>query len=391
MRKHILILSLAMLALATMSCKKKDEEATTPSNNQLIAETYARIVYATYDDAVIAAEALKTSIETFTNNPTPANFQACKDAYITARIPYEQSEGFRFYNGPIDNDIDGPEGYLNAWPLDESYIDYIQSDANTGIINDLTNYPTITTEVLISSNGVGGEEYVSCGYHAIEFLLWGQDLSTSGPGERPYTDYITGTGGTASNQDRRAAYLIACADLLVQHLTQVRDAWAPGQNNYRATFLSNPTTAVTNIILGIGRLSKFELSGERMSVALENHDQEDEHSCFSDQTHNDIILGQKSIVNIVKGKYVRLDNTVVEGTSLYSVMQNSDAPFATSLNNKLVLATEKVGLIQPPFDQEISISNPDGNTRVQDAIDAIRDESATFIDLAARLGIIISY
>ncbi|MFN8414892.1 MAG: imelysin family protein [Cytophagaceae bacterium] len=391
MRKHILTLGVALLALATISCKKKEDEVAAPSNNQLIAETYARIVYATYDDAVITAEALKTSIETFTDNPTAANLQACKDAYITARTPYEQSEGFRFYDGPIDNATDGPEGYLNAWPLDESYIDYVDGDANTGIINDITNYPTISTDVLITSNGDGGEEYVSCGYHAIEFLLWGQDLSTTGPGARPYTDYVIGTGGTASNQDRRAAYLIACADLLVEHLTQVRDAWAPGQNNYRATFLSNPTEAVTNIILGIGRLSKFELSGERMSVALDNHDQEDEHSCFSDQTTNDIILGQKSIVNIVRGKYVRMDNTVVEGTSLYSVMQGLDATFATSLNGALTLASDNAGLIQAPFDQEISISNPDGNARVQAAIDAIRDESTTFIDMAARLSIIISY
>ena len=48
---------------------------------------------------------------------------------------YSPTEVFRFYGGPIDDD-NGPEGLLNAWPLDEVFIDYVLGNPDAGIIND---------------------------------------------------------------------------------------------------------------------------------------------------------------------------------------------------------------------------------------------------------------
>ena len=104
--------------------------------------------------------------------PTAATLEAAKRAWLNARDDYGPTEAYRFYGGPIDNDDDGPEGQLNAWPMDEGYVDYVEARRTAGSINMVAEYPQITTELLIELNEAGGETNVSTGWHAIEFLLW---------------------------------------------------------------------------------------------------------------------------------------------------------------------------------------------------------------------------
>ena len=154
-------------------------------------------------------------------------------------------------------------------------IDYVEGNPNAGIINNPVEFPVIGASLIESLNEGGGEQNVSTGWHAIEFLLWGQDLNEDGPGSRPLEDYTT-----EANAARRSAYLAAASDLLLVHLQQMVDAWATGDSrNYRAEFLAmDSDAALTNIITGIGELSRGELAGERMTVAYEERSQEDEHS-----------------------------------------------------------------------------------------------------------------
>ena len=197
-------------------------------------------------------------------DPTPSSLEGAKRAWLRARDDYTPTEAFRFYGGPIDNEEDGPEGLLNAWPLDESYIDYVEGNAQSGIINNPPVFPVIDGALIKSLNEEGGEENVSTDLHAIEFLLWGQDMNEIGPGSRPLADYTTG-----ANADRRGIYLAVASDLLLVHLQQMVDAWAPSvSGNYRAEFMAmDAAAALTNIITGIGELSRGELAGERMTVA----------------------------------------------------------------------------------------------------------------------------
>ena len=181
--------------------------------------------------------------------PTEATLKAAKEAWLDARDVYGPTEVFRFYDGPIDNPDDGPEGQINAWPMDEAYVDYVEDDPEAGIINDTAGVPEITTDVLVAANEEGGETNISTGWHAIEFLLWGQDLSEDGPGARPVTDYTT-----SPTAERRAAYLTAVTDLLVDDLTASRDQWDPEGGAYREEFLADPTGRV-NILRGMGALS----------------------------------------------------------------------------------------------------------------------------------------
>ena len=71
---------------------------------------------------------------------------------------------------------------INAWPMAEAYIDYVEGDPEAGIINNPDEFPQITAELIESLNEEGAEENISAGWHAIEFLLWSQDMNEVGPG-----------------------------------------------------------------------------------------------------------------------------------------------------------------------------------------------------------------
>ncbi len=401
MKKTILLFT-SIVLLAT-ACKKKTDEPTPEdpaapavdqyaSQKQQAKETYANIAFASYDDSYQGVLALKTAIYTFVATPTQANFDAAKTAWLNVRESYGQTEVFRFAEGPIDNAADGPEGYINAWPMDEAFVDYVVGDANAGIINNPTAFPTIDAATLIGENENGGEANISLGFHAIEFLLWGQDLSASGPGARPYTDYLV-TGGTASNQGRRGTYLKVVADVLVDGIAQVRNAWDPaGTANYRAEFLAmDNTVALRKMFSSMKALSGEELAQERINTALTNQQltgngQEDEHSCFSDNTHRDIVLNAKAVQNLYMGSYTRANGvTVVSGYSLNDLMQLYDAAKNTAVVNALTLSNTKIAAMQIPFDQAIIYDQAD----VAAAVNALEDEALKIKDVAATMGIIL--
>ncbi|MDB5274308.1 MAG: hypothetical protein JWO58_2675 [Chitinophagaceae bacterium] len=380
--------------LAIVACKKKDDPAPVTNvytdsatvTKAQVVENYATLVHATYQDAYTQALQLKESANIFLADPSESKLSDLKKAYLAARVPYEQSEAFRFCGGPIDGDND-PEALINSWPLDELFIDYVVDSATAGIINHLELYPIISKDILAGANTSLGETDVSTGYHAIEFLLWGQDLSNLGPGDRPYTDYLL-TGGTAAHQDRRILYLQTVIDLLIDNLTFLVNAWEPNQtSNYRAGFVAAPDASLALLISGTGKFAKGELAGERMTVALASQDKEDEHSCFSDDTHHDIVYGNQSIYNVYTGTYVRTNGSLVSGPSLSKLVRQSNASVDADMLKLLVDAQNKTLLIQPPFDQEILGSNPDGRVRIQNAINAIKAEGDKLVLVASTIDI----
>lgn len=377
--------SLALAGLAFAACSNDDNGK---SEKQLVMENYANIVYQNYKDALTDAEELEVAINTFTANPNQDSFDNAKTKWKEARETYGTTEAFRFANGPIDVDDNGPEALLNAWPLDENFIDYVEDNGtvyNGGIINRTDLYPTITKELLETLNESGGEKTISVGYHAIEFLLWGQDLTVPSAflaGQRPYTDYTT-----ALNAERRKQYLNICADLLTDHLTYLVDLWAPS-GTYRATFLGmNENVALTNMYLGIATLAAAELPIERMSVALNNRDQEDEHSCFSDNTHRDIIQNLQGIINVYHGKY-----RDIEGASLAGLVKKANPEFYNNIEASIVNAQTKVNAVYIPFDYAISggASSVEG-AKVADAWKAIKNDlSVNLLSGSSALGLAVN-
>ena len=342
--------------------------------------TYADIVYASYADALETAETLQRAVAAFLAAPDEATLDAAKDAWLAAREPYGQTEVYRFYGGPIDG-ADGLEGLINAWPVDEVYIDYVEGAPDAGIVNNVADYPEITKDLLASLNEVGAEENIATGYHAIEFLLWGQDLSAATAGQRPHTDYTT-----APHARRRAAYLSAATELLVEHLGELVQAWSPEQSgNYREGFLAlEPDAALQNVLTGMGVLAKSELAGDRIFTAFDNQDQEDEHSCFSDNTHRDIIANLTGIQNVYLGRYRRVDGSVVEGTGLNAVVAEVNAELNEEVTALLSAADAQTQAIPAPFDQ--AILSDDARPQIFDLVTTLLDLGDKLAEVGTALG-----
>ena len=392
MKRSLYLPFFVAAALFVQACSDDDSSGPSLEDKEADAiETYADIVYASYDDSYNTAVTLKTQIDAFVAAPTAEKLAAAKTAWLVARTPYGQTEAYRFYNGPIDNEdaTNGPlgkEGLINAWPIDESFIDYtVDGGESVNLINNQEEYPTITKALLEELNESFGETSIFTGYHAIEFLLWGQDLNEDGPGNRPYTDYLT-EGGTHENAARRGQYLKVVTELLVDNLKEVRDAWKEG-STYRTKFVETTETPVTVgfIFKALGELSKGELAGERMTVAVDEHDQENEHSCFSDNTVNDIKANFRGLKNVYYGSYIRVDGTTVDGDSFKDIAEDADATKAKKLEDAFADAEAKINLIKAPFDQSIKEGSAD-NDAIWDAIDALTELSDLSADVAQSLG-----
>lgn len=386
------------------ACDDDDDESPSDTSDpnaalkSAIVENYADIVYQNYEDALTSAQTLDAAITEFINNPTEDNLDDAKDAWLEAREWYGQSEAFRFSEGPIDAE-EGPEGLLNAWPLDENYIDYVLDEngdvVNDGIINDLSTYPDLDGDLLESLNEVDGDANISIGYHAVEFLLWGQDdtdPSLLTEGARPATDYDINS--SATNQGRRAQYLDITMDLLLGHLQLMVDAWDPNMSgNYRSEFLGTAAnTNLRNVLTGIGIFSKGELAGERMFVAINEVNQEQEHSCFSDNTHRDIFTNAQGIRNIYTGSYQTLAGTTIQGSSIQELIGivNSDLQAEMDALSQATIDECQVISDMAPFDALLASEVVDGNTPIITAVTSLQAQGDKIAEVADALGFTIS-
>ena len=373
-----LLAGLAGLALA--ACGDDGDLAADARPVVLHHATMARVAYA---DAAAGAADLDAALDAFVAAPSATTLAAARQAWIAARAPYRVTEALRFYGGPIDDPADEREPRINAWPMDEAYVDYVAGNATAGIINDPVRFPSLDAAALSAANFVGGETHVAVGFHAVEFLLWGQDRSATGPGERPHTDYVD--GGTAANQGRRRQYLGVVSDLLAADLGHVAARWADG-GDYTATFTAEPVASVTRILTGIGTLSAAELSGERMLTAYENKDQEDEHSCFSDTTLDDLKGNLDGIERVWTGRWGAL-----EGPGLLALVEAREPALAAELTTRLATARAALEAIPAPFDQAIlGDDSAPGRTKVLAAIRAIQACGETVVDVAEALDVPVS-
>ncbi len=328
---------------------------------------YATLAWYLYSDSVKSAVQFNMAIYRFRKEPGAETFAAAKEAWVNARKMYGRTEVYRFSEGPIDNlEL---EILINAWPIDESYIDYTRDDPNSGIVNNPNWLPKISSLGLRKLNEAGGEANISTGWHAVEFLLWGQDHFADGPGRREWTDYTT-----SPNADRRMDYLVASTELLRGHLVAVTEEWSLSNydNHTGDFFLKRPTTLIRQIMRGVTSLAGRELAAERMSLALRSKSQEDEHSCFSDTTHFDLIANVEGLEAILTGKYDPVFAPPVEGTGLLDLIGDADQPAADVVWEKFKAVKEKVSAIEPPFDQTIiADENSPPFQKVKAAVEAL--------------------
>ena len=84
----------------------------------------------------------------------------------------------------------------------------------------------------------------------------------------------------------------------------------------------------------MGSLALGELAGERMKVALEANSTEDEHDCFSDNTHFSHYYDAKGIENIYYGTYQRVDGSVIKGDSIAMLVKAKDPALAKATDKQ---------------------------------------------------------
>tara|TARA_Y100001960_G_scaffold322602_1_gene399401 strand:- start:2569 stop:3831 length:1263 start_codon:yes stop_codon:yes gene_type:complete len=374
-----------------------------------VVEHYADIAHAVFEDSLTTAKKLDKSIESFLAAPSAAKLEEVKQAWLDSRVPYQQSEVFRFGNAVVDD----WEGQLNAWPLDEGLIDYVSADyqyelGNEGASANIVankelqigatklDVSKLTPDAIADLNEVGGSEAnVASGYHAIEFLLWGQDLNgtNAGAGQRPYTDFVVGEGCTNGNCERRGEYLKATAQLLIQDLEWMEKQWsADEKGNYRAELLAGSSeNGLRKMLFGMGSLSLGELAGERMKVALEANSTEDEHDCFSDNTHNSHYYNEQGIYNVYTGLYKRQDGTLISGPSINDLVAQKDKQAAKEIQKQFDVTRSQVGELVTSaenngefFDQLIASGNVKGNALVNETIMSLVAQTAS-IERAAKI------
>lgn len=375
-----------------------------------VISTYSDIAAAKYRDALATAKTLKAAVEAFTASPTAENLAAARTAWVAARVPYQQTEVYRFGNAIVDD----WEGKVNAWPLDEGLMDYVDQDAYGETsdenpfysVNVIANKSvtaggktidttTITPAVLESLQEVGGvEANVATGYHAIEFLLWGQDNNGTNPGagNRPHTDFDT-ANCTGGNCDRRADYLSAATDLLVKDLEDMAANWTADGAARKSLAEADAKSGLKAILTGMGSLSYGELAGERMKLGLLLHDPEEEHDCFSDNTHNSHLYDAVGIQNVYLGTYKRPDGSVVEGAALSDLVREKDPALDSELREKLADTVARMQVMAKraqdgeSYDQMIGEGNADGNAVVQAAIDALVAQTRTIEKVVTALDV----
>jgi putative iron-regulated protein len=359
-----------------------------------VLKNYADIAQAGYEDSLSTAKQLASAIDAFLAGPSETSLAAAKDAWLAARVPYQQTEVYRFGNAIVDD----WEGRVNAWPLDEGLIDYVdagygsESDENElytanvianpklTIAGETVDASEITPALLSGTLQEAGEieANVATGYHAIEFLLWGQDLNgtDAGAGARPYTDYDT-SNCTNGNCDRRAAYLKAAATLLVEDLDEMVQNWTDNGAARTALLEGDSANGIATILTGMGSLSYGELAGERMKLGLLLHDPEEEHDCFSDNTHDSHYYDALGIQNVYLGTYERVDGTDVSGPSVSELVKAKAPDVDAELRAKLAATIDAMQAMKDraeggeAYDQMIGEGNDEGNAAVQAAIDAL--------------------
>ena len=371
---------------------------------------YTDMAEAKYADSLATAKTLQAAVNALVADASAENLQAAKNAWFAARVPYQQTEVYRFGNAIVDD----WEGKVNAWPLDEGLIDYVDasyggpSDENafaalnvianptfslSGEAIDATNIaPALLEEALHEADGV--ESNVATGYHAIEFLLWGQDLNGhgAGAGNRPWTDYATGNACTHDNCDRRGDYLKAATDLLVSDLEWMTAQWAEG-GDARADVLANEEAGISAMLTGMGSLSYGETAGERMRLGVMLNDPEEEHSCFSDNTHNDHFFDGMGVQNVYLGEYVRVDGSLLSGPSLSDLVAATDADLDAEMKLKLSDAMMALGRIKTAaeagfaYDQMLERGNAAGEELVMGGVNGLIDQTRSIERVVTVLGV----
>ena len=336
------------------------------------------------------ARLLGSAIDQLLLAPNQKHLQQAQAAWKTAKRSYQLTEWTRFAETPIDWAAlgarpAGPELRINAWPLNEAVIDAVRGAPLAGLVHRF-EIPMTRANILAQDQSTD-EADVTTGWHAIEFLLWGQDFNANGPGQRLATDFseLKSDHAEAKANQRRRTYLKLLVELLIDDLTLLSSEWDPNfDESYVNKLQQLPAIEQLGRVLhGATTLLITEVHGQRLTVPLDSASQEDEHSCFSDFTLEDLKADLAGIRSVF---YTELKGA--PNSSLMALMRWKDPNLAQILQQKFDLATQALEKIPEPFDQMLlSAPNSPARANAEAAATALQSLGVSMKAAAETLGI----
>lgn len=403
--------SLLLLAVLLSACQRPPAQAAAPElPPREVLAGYRQLAHAATRDAHERARDLLAAVQQLIASPGEDTLDAARKVWVSAREPYSFAEALRFGNWFVDE----ADERINPWPVDEGFLDYVQalyagSPSNQDGQLNLVAAPDrvmiggrwLETEPLqritlkMAQELSNSESNLTTGYHAIEFLLWGQDLSDTGPGERPWTDYaLTAEHCTDGHRTaalrhcrRRAALLLSASEILVQDLEILSGQWSdlPGSFGDRLV-TGDIASGLRRMLFGLAAMSAEELAGERLEIGLLTGSQEEELDCFSDTTHRSLYANALGIAGLYRGHYREQKRP-----SLAAWLQAHHPDLAARIEHEMDLTLASMARIRAlgeageTFDRLIHPEHPHQGEDLRRAITALRNLGAELEAVGERL------
>ena len=383
-------------------------------NPQAVLAGYRTMAHAGYLEALAATERLQEAIAKLDASPGPDTLEAARAAWRAAREPYSRTEALRFGNAVVDD----WQQRVNAWPIDEGFIDYVADGYVAAADNPYARLNLIAADrVRIAGRTLNTEPMrrivleqaqnlsristnVATGYHAIEFMLWGQDLHGTGPGagERPWTDFAREAGACTDGLraapqrhcQRRRAFMRELTERLRRDLRDMAFKWGPQSGSFGDRLVEgDPRAGLRRMLHGLVTMGGEELAGRRMQTPLRTHSQEHEQDCFSDDTHNSLRANAQGIEDFYYGHLGRRTlPATLAGLARQTDPALADALDAAFLRTRRVMqAIADAGDAGRTFDMLIAPGNTTGAALVQAGIAALQSQTRLLEDLGAALAL----
>ena len=195
---------------------------------------------------------------------------------------------------------------LDARELQPGYLDAVQDYPFSGIVNDISI--VLTADSLRQQHGLTDSSEVSLGFHALEFLLWGEY------GQRSFNDFLpistinaeqNAAGLTTGDlpNNRRRTVLRLLTQLLADDVQRLRQDWQNPLSPISQTYLQLPPKMRLEFIQQTAyQLLSVELPDQLLQATA--HDRATHHNQFAGDTlqHNLALLSGLEAL-LTQGEY----------------------------------------------------------------------------------------
>lgn len=310
--RPLIALTLSLILAACDWPQQQSQEKATPAPASIDAQAFAAQAgleaYTGLSRASQSAQVVDSKLASFLYHPNPMTHGELKQAWRQAYDDFLRAMVFAYL--PIQ---DPPEWYskhiayrdlltqLDSWPIQGGYIDYVPGYPFSGIVNDLTlviDEQTLRNQHLFTDNS-----NASIGYHALEFMLWGDNGERSphdffpqentapvllNEGEHNHENSEAGLDqGTEpapevhahteetnqpgmpepQNHNRRRQYVQVISEVLQKDLIRVQRRWEPSTGYYAQLIQqSTPDNTLQAALIAAQRLISEEILNKRFTL-----------------------------------------------------------------------------------------------------------------------------